>query len=56
MDQSNEFEPDPTTHTEHTYEAVPAENLNYNTVAATTDESAAFKQEQEDKYLVTSLF
>ena len=32
--------PDPTTLTEHTYEAVPTGNLYYNTVAA-TDESAA---------------
>ena len=32
--------PDPTTLTEDTYEAVPTENLYYNTVAATTNESA----------------
>ena len=41
VDQSNEFIIDSTTLTEHTYEAVPTENLYYNTVPATTDESSA---------------
>ena len=41
VDKSNKSKPDPTTLTEDTYEAVPAENLYYNTVAAATDESAA---------------
>ena len=45
VDNRNEFKPDPTTFTtEHTYEAVPTENLYYNTVAATTDESAALHE------------
>ena len=44
VDNSNEFKPDPTTLTEHTYEAVPTENLYYNTTAATTDESAALHE------------
>ena len=41
VDKSNKSKPAPTTLTEDTYEAVPAENLYYNTVAAATDESAA---------------
>ena len=41
VDKSNKSKPDPTTLTEDTYEAVPTENLYYNTVAAATDESAA---------------
>ena len=41
VDKSNKSKPDPTTLTEDTYEAVPAENLYYNTVAAATDESTA---------------
>ena len=44
MEKSHKSKPDPTTLTEDTYmyDAVPAENLNYSTVAATTEESAAF--------------
>ena len=41
VDKSNKSKPDSTTLTEDTYEPVPTENLYYNTVAATTDESAA---------------
>ena len=41
VDKSSKSKPDPTTLTEDTYEAVPTENLYYNTVAAATDESAA---------------
>ena len=41
VDKSHKSKPDPTTLTEDTYEAVPPENLYYNTVAAATDESAA---------------
>ena len=41
VDKSHKSKPDSTTLTEDTYEAVPAENLYYNTVAAATDESAA---------------
>ena len=39
VNKSNKFKHDPTTLTEETYEAVPAENLYRNTVAAATDES-----------------
>ena len=39
VNKSNKFKRDPTTLTEDTYEAVPAENRYYNTVAAATDES-----------------
>ena len=41
VDKSNRSKLNTTTLTKDTYEAVPAENLYYNTVAATTDESAA---------------
>ena len=41
VDKSHKSKPDSTTLTEDTYEAVPAENLYYNTVVAATDESAA---------------
>ena len=41
VDKSNKSKPYPTTLTEDTYEALPPENLYYNTVAAATDESAA---------------
>ena len=41
--KSNEFEPDSTTLTKHTYEAVLSENFYYTTVAATTDERAALR-------------
>ena len=41
VDKSNKSKPDPTTLTEDTYEIVPTENVCYNPVAATTDESAA---------------
>ena len=41
VDKSNKSKLDHTTLTEDTYEAVPAENLYYNAVAAATGESAA---------------
>ena len=41
VNKRNKSKPDPTTLTEDTYEAVPAEKLYYNNVAAATDESAA---------------
>ena len=41
VDKSHKSKPDRTTLTEDTYEAVPAENLYYNAVAAATDESTA---------------